>query len=560
MDSIQTNETETFAAYVARTLIAHNGFEAFAVPEATAIADHCDIVLTRSDGMEFEIVAIVDGEINPERFFDLDAETLRQIGKDCLKYSGSVHRAKLPVKISVFEIGPSFDNQDRRNRLRRYTSSFFAKVRPSAWILDTEKKTVWSNNAFGGRLAGRGRYERLLREPRVELAELQPPVPIVEAPESFPFVTYGLLAILVAAFACELAFGLDKITGILEPSIATLEAMGGLTRGTVVNNGEWFRLITAAFLHADLMHIALNGIVLFFAGRALEKIVGHAWFTAIYAISAVCGGLMSLLLLAPNIVSVGASGAIMGILGAMLAISFRFPKGVARTQLQMLSFQVLIPSLLPLAPAASGNQVDFGAHLGGALGGLLTGIAMAMIWPRQSPLPRLRWAATTVAAVWIAAAMLSAVPAVETHAKARELRSLQAMLMPNNKIPADHAATLANAETLLGEYPRDPRAHLYTAQVHIDKNDLAKAEEELRLALGERTILASFFNPAFERALRATLAAVLLDAGKAEEAKAEAKPACGDYAADTDNVREIFDRLCKETEIESQPGAQPPPG
>jgi membrane associated rhomboid family serine protease len=113
----------------------------------------------------------------------------------------------------------------------------------------------------------------------------------------------------------------------------------------------------------------MNAFALWIAGRTLERLVGHAWFAAIYAVCALAGSIGSLELNPPGIIGVGASGAIMGLFAAMLIISMRFPKGPFRSALRSNAIYVLIPSLLPLANALhSQTKVDYAAHAGGAAG------------------------------------------------------------------------------------------------------------------------------------------------------------------------------------------------
>src|SRR5262245_61813985 len=115
-----------------------------------------------------------------------------------------------------------------------------------------------------------------------------------------PWLTFTLLAALVAVFACELGFGLDQPTGLVEPSLRTLTAMGGSSRPLIVANGEWYRMVSATFLHTSLMHLAANGFVLLWAGPVLERVVGRAWFAVVFGMSAVAGSVMSLALNPPS--------------------------------------------------------------------------------------------------------------------------------------------------------------------------------------------------------------------------------------------------------------------
>jgi len=108
-------------------------------------------------------------------------------------------------------------------------------------------------------------------------------------------------------------------------------------------------MISAPFLHAGLIHLSLNGFVLLWAGPVLEGLLGRTWFAAIYSVSAVAGVILSMALSPASVVSVGASGALMGLLATLFVVSFHFTPGLLRTRLQTAALQVLVPSLIPLA-------------------------------------------------------------------------------------------------------------------------------------------------------------------------------------------------------------------
>src|SRR5271154_1441086 len=151
------------------------------------------------------------------------------------------------------------------------------------------------------------------------------------APLAFPVLTAVILLVLFAVFAAEIAYGIGPTTDQLQPSIATLVAFGGLSKDFVYGSGEWYSLLSAPFLHASAVHLAMNSFALFIAGRTMEQLIGRAWFGALYAVSAVAGSLLSLDINPPALVGVGASGAIMGLFAAMLVISLHFPSGPVRS-------------------------------------------------------------------------------------------------------------------------------------------------------------------------------------------------------------------------------------
>ena len=99
----------------------------------------------------------------------------------------------------------------------------------------------------------------------------------------------------------------------------TLFVKGALFVPGGLDQGEWWRLITAAFLHASLIHLGMNMLVLWFIGAPVEQAIGRGRFLAIYIVSGLAGS-AGAIIFSPNAVTVGASGAIFGILGAALVL------------------------------------------------------------------------------------------------------------------------------------------------------------------------------------------------------------------------------------------------
>ena len=140
------------------------------------------------------------------------------------------------------------------------------------------------------------------------------------------------------------------------------------TRGPAgVAQGEWYRLITAAFLHVQIAHIALNMIALWLFGPQLEAILGRWRFLTLYLLSAVGGTVASYLFNPPTQQSLGASGAIFGLLGAVLVIANRL-------RFDARSVAILIALNLAFGFVIAG--IDWKAHIGG----LVTGAVVASVF------------------------------------------------------------------------------------------------------------------------------------------------------------------------------------
>ncbi len=220
------------------------------------------------------------------------------------------------------------------------------------------------------------------------------------------WLTCTLLFVLTIIFLCEGLITFDFGGKPLAPSYSGLPALGGVSHNAVLISGEWYRLFTAPFLHGGIFHLLFNGIALFFAGRILEKRLGRPWFFAIYFIGGLGGSLCSIAINGGSILSVGASGAIVGLFVTIMVVSLHLTTKSQRHAMRMFSLRILIPALLPHA-SQSGLHTDYAGHFGGAIGGGIAAIIMLMNWPAASPLPRLRNMALGVSAIGVFVTLLS---------------------------------------------------------------------------------------------------------------------------------------------------------
>jgi membrane associated rhomboid family serine protease len=222
-------------------------------------------------------------------------------------------------------------------------------------------------------------------------------------------VTRTLIALNIAVYIAELATG-GGVNGnrgwIFQEG--TLIARGvkigdflipgrpmNLPFGQVVGvaEGDWWRLITAAFMHYGPIHLALNMYALFFAGALLERAVGRWRFLLLYLASGVAGS-AGALVLKPLAATVGASGAVFGVLGALFVLERR---GTIRTEGQIAGL-IVINLIFTLAFA---SFISVGGHVGGLIGGV---VAMFLL-TRLRAQPAL--GAAAVAAVALASVVIA---------------------------------------------------------------------------------------------------------------------------------------------------------
>jgi rhomboid protease GluP len=370
-----------------------------------------------------------------------------------------------------------------------------------------------------------------------------PQVPYVAiAPPTQPVITLLILLVLCAIFAAEMLYGIGPPTGTLQPSIETLVGFGGLSRDLVMQSGDWYRLFSAPFLHASAVHLGMNAVALWVAGRSLERLVGHAWFAATYAVGALGGSIASLELNPPGVVGVGASGAIMGLFATMLIISMHFPASPVRSALRSNAIYVLIPSLLPLANALkTETKVDYAAHTGGAIAGAVVGLLLLVIWPRSEPNPRLKGVAVFLALAGVIALVY---PLNSILQGGYDAAAFSQKLIPPDKYPKTGTEMRARASQLIAQYPRDPRPHFTRAADLLDARDLAGAEREARAGLEEEYLWHSLLPRQVGDGLR-TFLAIAISRDRPQEALDTARPVC--LALKDGPMRRMLDerRLCK---------------
>jgi membrane associated rhomboid family serine protease len=137
-----------------------------------------------------------------------------------------------------------------------------------------------------------------------------------------------------------------------------------------VAHGGWYRLITAAFLHASIWHIGLNMLALWWIGAPVEMYLGRARYLGLYFVSGLAGS-AGALIAAPLVPTVGASGAIFGILGAMLIIEYRATGRLGGTAMTL----IVINLVFGFAFNGAGGNISIGGHIGGLIGGILVMLA-----------------------------------------------------------------------------------------------------------------------------------------------------------------------------------------
>lgn len=206
-----------------------------------------------------------------------------------------------------------------------------------------------------------------------------------------PFVTYAIIAICAALFGIDalLSGGTTLGGGMFSGSVGPLGAANLINAGAVAN-GEWWRIITSAFFHLGLIHLAFNMYVLYLYGQLVERMYGPIEYAAIYLLCA-AGGSVLTILVDPRQSAAGASGAIFGLVGMLFVVSRRHHAVLGREARTVVagigSYLVFLLLFTFLVPGISWTGHLGGLAVGALLGLLLppTGVAtMAGLWRTPS--------------------------------------------------------------------------------------------------------------------------------------------------------------------------------
>lgn len=175
-------------------------------------------------------------------------------------------------------------------------------------------------------------------------------------------VTRALVGLLVAGFVLQSVF----------PAIT----QAGITFGPAIADGQWWRLVTGAFLHGNLLHIGFNAYLLWQLGQMLEGALGTARFSFLYA-AGLAGGAAGVLLLSFDAPTLGASGAVFGLMGAALVLLRRQGVDPWRSSIgTLVIFNLVLTFVIP--------SISIGGHVGGLVGGALAALTLRRRSPRSA--------------------------------------------------------------------------------------------------------------------------------------------------------------------------------
>lgn len=177
-----------------------------------------------------------------------------------------------------------------------------------------------------------------------------------------PVVTYILIVLNLMVFLYGVLHGNDELINMFGNNYE------------LVQNGEFYRLFTCMFVHADILHILFNMIALYSIGPVVERYYGKSKFLLIYLVSGLLGSIFSGVFMTADSISIGASGAIFGLLGSICYFTYYY-----RATLQgILRGSIMPVIIINLVIGLISSSIDLSAHIGGLIGGILISMAIGI--------------------------------------------------------------------------------------------------------------------------------------------------------------------------------------
>ncbi|HUZ15193.1 MAG TPA: rhomboid family intramembrane serine protease [Gaiellaceae bacterium] len=206
-----------------------------------------------------------------------------------------------------------------------------------------------------------GKKSRQIKPPTVHRAE-----GVALATGSAP-ITKALIAANVAIYLITVEQGGG---GLNNPGGSLLDRW--ILYGPLVIHGGWYRLVTNMFLHANLLHIGFNMYALWIIGTPVEQYLGRVRYLGLYFVSGLAGS-AGALVLTPHSPTLGASGAVFGVLGSMMILEWQITGRLAGNAMTWIAINLVVDFVYN----GFGGAISIGGHIGGAIGGILITLGYA---------------------------------------------------------------------------------------------------------------------------------------------------------------------------------------
>ena len=272
------------------------------------------------------------------------------------------------IELFVFENQPDQDKLEaiNKNVVHEAVKKKFLK---SLSLVMSSKKLVRHYKAPVGTFGLGGIVKRQFEEPLDESENIEDIKDIMAQREEDlkmefkaknPIITYGLIAINILVFIALNIYSIKSGT-----DYNRLLSIFGQKDNSLIISGEYWRFISSIFLHGGITHVALNCLSLYMVGVFVERSFGHLKFSVVYFIAGICGSILSFMFSTSP--SVGASGAIFGLMGALLYFGLQRP-ALFRVYF---GYNVIVTIVINLIYGFSTTGIDNFGHIGGLIGGFI---------------------------------------------------------------------------------------------------------------------------------------------------------------------------------------------
>ena len=302
---------------------------------------------------EYKVIRIVNNYIHNDEQLDFDAYKTKKMIKQIKRKTFSF---KIKVLSILTDVGENVD------RSKTYDDIDITYIKDDSELKkdkllkekfpDLSKNLEYSEEGFQLFLKITTEINKKNRSEAMENDSIFQKKPII--------LTYGILGILALIFIYSLIGDADNL--VFNYSV----------NGVFVRSGQIYRLLTGTFIHIDVMHFLCNAYSLYIIGTQIENFYGRSKFLLIYLVSAICGSLLSIAM--TNSLSIGASGAIFGLLGAYAYFGYHY-----RVYFGTVLLRQIVPIIiLNLAIGFMVPGIDNFAHIGGLIGGFLISMALGV--------------------------------------------------------------------------------------------------------------------------------------------------------------------------------------
>ena len=352
MDNVIVNKSDELVMKLLHYFITEKGYNPIVLHGAKN-----EIWLENLD-QEYKIVRIVSDYIHNNEQLDFDMFKTKQIMKKIRKKTLSFHINALSIFINLGD-NVSLTKEETVDNLTIANVKTIEDLHDYPTIIKIFPD-ICDNTEF--KEEGMHLFMKLTKEINKKNEEESTKAEEIFKPKR-PVITYTLIIINILVFIMMYIFGNGS-----EDAITLLNF--GANYPELIKAGQYYRLLTSAFLHIGFLHLIFNNYALYVIGSQLESFLGRTKFFIVYLVSALCGSLMSMIF--SDGISAGASGAIFGLLGSLLYFGYNYRVylgGVIKSQIiPLIVLNLIIGFITP--------GIDNAAHIGGLLGGL--GITMAL--------------------------------------------------------------------------------------------------------------------------------------------------------------------------------------